>query len=277
MADPEEGRPPTVGRESPPGAPGRSGSTESEPTAPGAPGPPTDRGTLRAEVRQDTVDALCEAFAEDRLAVEEFERRLDAVHTATSEAELRQLLADLPSPTPPVRGGGAPGRVQDGPARARTTVPGRRPGVGADQVRDQSIILGIMGGGGRSGPWTPARTNWAMGIMGGAEVDFREARMPPGVTEVKVVALLGGVEIIVPPDVRVDCSGVGIMGGFDETHTTESTTDPEAPLLRVSGVAIMGGFAVTVRHPGESARDARQRRKEERKTRRRLRSGREDG
>jgi hypothetical protein len=107
--------------------------------------------------------------------------------------------------------------------------------------------------------------------MGGAELDFREAPMPPGVTEVRVVAFWGGVDIVVPPDVRIECSGVGILGGFDEAHTAECTTSPEAPVLRVTGLALMGGVSIAVRNPGESAGDARRRRRLERKARKRLR------
>lgn len=268
------------------GGPAGSGEERSS-AASGADAPDGSSEAPHPEARQQAVEVLCEAFADDQMAVEEFERRIDAVHAATSASELRALLADLPGPRPPVRtdawearGRGArreEGSVRTSGASARSepAVAGRRPDVPPDQVREQSLVLGFMGGGGRSGPWTPARTNWVMGILGGAEVDFREARMPPGVTEVKVFALWGGAQIIVPPDIRVECSGVGILGGFEETHTTASTTDPDAPLLRVTGAALMGGFEVTVRYPGESARDARRRRKEERKARKRLRSGRE--
>ena len=87
-------------------------------------------------------------------------------------------------------------------------------------------MVGIMGGGGRTGAWIPARRNWVVGVMGGHALDFREAHLGPGVTEVNVLAIMGGVEILVPPDVRVECSGIGIMGGFDVKHSVTSTTDP---------------------------------------------------
>ena len=43
--------------------------------------------------------------------------------------------------------------------------------------------------------------------------------------------------------------------------------DPSAPILRVNGIAIMGGVDVTLRQMGESAREARQRRRALRKER----------
>ena len=134
-------------------------------------------------------------------------------------------------------------------------------------------MVGIMGGGGRAGAWIPARRNWVVGVMGGHALDFREAHFGPGVTEVNVLAVMGGVEILVPPDVRVECSGIGIMGGFDVKQSVTSTTDPEAPVIRVTGLAIMGGAGVSVRYPGETARDARLRMKAKRKALRQIAKG----
>ena len=134
-------------------------------------------------------------------------------------------------------------------------------------------MVGIMGGGGRAGAWIPARKNWVVGVMGGATLDFREAHFGPGVTEVNVLAIMGGVEILAPPDVRVECSGIGIMGGFDVKQSVTSTTDPDAPVIRVNGLAIMGGASVAVRHLGETARDARLRLKARRKALKQIAKG----
>jgi hypothetical protein len=99
------------------------------------------------------------------------------------------------------------------------------------------------------------------------DLDFREAIMPPGVTELKIFAMWGGVEVIVPPGLNVECHGVGIMGGFDHAPEGVAPTDPTAPTLRITGVALMGGVDITLRHVGESGRDARRRRRQERRER----------
>lgn len=103
--------------------------------------------------------------------------------------------------------------------------------------------------------------------MGGAGLDFREALLPPGETEITIIAIMGGAEIIVPPGMRVDCQGIAIMGGFD--HMDEAVNlDPSAPVLKITGFALMGGVEIQVRAPGESAKDAKLRRREERHRRR---------
>ncbi len=220
--------------------------------------------------RQKAVDALCEAFADDRLGVDEFERRVELAHRAATLQELRVLLGDLPRAH-----GGVPAIPED---RRRAAAETRRvegalgaphPLLDADKVRDTSFIVGILGGGTRRGAWRPARHNYAVGVLGGFELDFRETPLPPGVTEVRVFAFWGGGEIIVPPDVIVEVSTVGILGGFEYRHEHASTQDPDAPVLRITGLAVMGGGEVSVRYPGETKRDSRRRRRELRRERRR--------
>jgi hypothetical protein len=104
--------------------------------------------------------------------------------------------------------------------------------------------------------------------MGGCEMDLREAQLAPGVTEIMVVAFMGGVEIVVPPWLQVEVSGIGIMGGFDHKQSAPPAHGPGAPVVRISGLAMMGGASVSVRYPGESASDARRRVKQERKAKR---------
>ena len=212
---------------------------------------PLPRITLK-EQRDRTVAQLCDAFAQDRLELTEFEGRLDLAHRAATAAELDALLSDLPAaaPAPP------PAPKSDAIARGTRAVAGA--------VRDSRTLLAFMGGVERRGNWTPARRNVVIAIMGGADLDFREVALPPGETEIYVFALMGGVEIVVPPGLNVDASGLAIMGGFAHASTRHST-QPDAPILRISGFCMMGGVDISVRHPGESPRDARLREREERR------------
>ena len=218
-----------------------------------------------ANTRDVTIDALCEHFANDIMSVEEFERRVDAAHAATSVDALKELLQDLP-------GGGVPAVVE--PQTTPSPAPDSQFTVtSAGQVKEQGFIVAIMGGSARKGRWSPARKNYSIAVMGGCELDFREAVMGPGVTELQVFTLCGGVEVIVPPGLNVESHAIAIMGGFEHRGDDYHNPDPHAPTLRITGVAIMGGVEVTVRHPGETARDARRRRKLERKERRRRMKG----
>ena len=207
--------------------------------------------------RENVIKVLIDQYAADNLTVEEFEARLDSAYTAASMAQLEGLLSGLPVLASQADVPAVPS-VQRAPA---------------ESVREHGFQIAIMGGYERKGEWTPPRKLQSLAIMGGAGLDFREARMPPGVTEVNILAIMGGAEILVPPGLAVETHGFGFMGGFEGVDQTGADTDPDAPRLVIRGLAIMGGVEVTVRLPGETARDARQRRKIARKERRRLRQG----
>jgi len=214
------------------------------------------------------IAALSEHFAADHIEMEELERRLDLAHRATVPEELRALLADLPSgvnvpaPINPTRGAMQSAASQSVPQAY--SGPGR-PVAAEHEVRDSQVVVGFMGGSTRGGSWVPARRITSVAVMGGVEIDFREARFAPGVTRLHVFAVWGGVDIIVPPDLRVECDGIGIMGGFEQETDPDGQPDPNGPVLRISGLACMGGAKVKVRHSGKTSRDARLRRKEHRK------------
>jgi hypothetical protein len=211
------------------------------------------------QTRQSIIVQLTEHFAADNLSVEALEERLDGAHRAATLDELRALVSDLP-----VVHHGAPPMTAP-----RTYV---SPATGA-HVSERQIIVGIMGGAEKKGVWTPARQMFVVALMGGVELDFREARMPPGVTEVVIFAVMGGAEIIVPPGVHVDLNGFALMGGFGQTGYAPPPTDPNAPILRIGGFAMMGSVEVSIRYPGERGKDARQREKLQQQEQKRLRGG----
>jgi hypothetical protein len=223
------------------------------------------RALALSDHRERTIRTLIDRFAEDHLTVEEFENRLDAAHRALRPAELDALTADLPIPAP-TQTATQPTTPPKPVARPQTTP--------ATDVRENQVLVAVMGGVEKKGRWTPARRTLVFAFMGGAELDFREAIMPEGVTEVHIFTIWGGVEILVPPGTRVDSSGVAIMGAFEHVPGP-GVEDPDAPTLRITGLALMAGVEVHVRYAGESARDARERRREEqrrlREERKRLR------
>lgn len=211
-------------------------------------------------LRERTIQALCEHFAADHISADELERRLDGVHAAATPVALRALTADLPAP-----GAGAA-------AAPRYAAVSR-----SDTAPDTQVVVAVMGESRRGGVWTPARSLRVLAVMGGATLDFREAAFGPGVTEVSVLAIMGGVHIVVPPGLRVESNGMGIMGGFEHRGSTAApSADPGSPVLRITGLALMGGVEIHVRLPGERAADARRREKLERREARRLARGHDD-
>ncbi len=217
--------------------------------------------------REQVIAILTDRFAQDLIDVEELDARLDRAQTALTVAELDALVVDLT----------APGEVSPTALAPRTDLA---------IVRDtpdrpaQKGIWCVMSGVNRRGRWLVPKKMNIRCIMGGGRLDFREADFAPGVTELHVLAIMGGLEIIVPPGLAIDVDASAFMGGFEERHRAPSSPDPGRALLRITGFAMMGGVEISTMLPGESDRQARTREKRERKAlrereRRALPSGKE--
>ena len=216
---------------------------------------------IAPQERERAVKRLCTHFARDHLGVDEFERRLDLAYAAREHTELVALESDLPALVDP-----SPTPARPEPETltgAEIVVDPTRP------VSEREFLVAVMGGAERKGMWTPPKQLTVLTIMGGAELDFRDAVFASPVTTVTVISLMGGVDIIVPPGVRVESNGVAIMGGFGAEEPSRPP-NPDAPIIKVNGFAMMAGVDIKERLSGESDRQARKRIKAERKARARL-------
>lgn len=220
---------------------------------------------ISAAEREATVDRLCSHFAQDNLVEAELERRLDLAYGAKTQADLIVLERDLPQL-------GAP------PEPTAVTGPANAPVALVDQTRvarDRDFMVSIMGGQERKGGWTPARTITALSIMGGSGLDFRDALFATNEVTIRLVAVMGGAEIIVPPGVRVEWNGIAIMGGVGMANPVVPP-GPNAPVIKITGLVCMGSLDIVERERGETARDAKKRRRALRKGRRKLGRGPDD-
>ena len=78
-------------------------------------------------------------------------------------------------------------------------------------------------------------------VMGGVEIDLRQASTATGEAVLDVFVMWGGVKVKVPPDWTVVNQVVPIMGGSDDRT---SGTGAAKHRLRVRGVVIMGGVDI---------------------------------
>jgi hypothetical protein len=109
-------------------------------------------------------------------------------------------------------------------------------------------VLSILRGHDRRGPWRIARVCNVVDVMGGGELDLRDAELSDRVTRLNVYSVMGGSDIRVPSGVRVEVSGFAIRGGHD-VRLGDELADPDAPVLYIRLVAVLGGSSVR-RHRG---------------------------
>ncbi|MFE1878960.1 DUF1707 SHOCT-like domain-containing protein [Streptomyces diastatochromogenes] len=214
--------------------------------------------------RERVAEVLRDALAEGRLDMEEFEERLEATYKARTYAELTPITRDLPAggavaPAPvsftkePVQSGSWAGRI----------VGGEGSSTGA---------VAVMSGFQRKGRWTVPKKFTAFAFWGGGEIDLREADFADREVHINCVAIMGGMQVIVPPGVEVVVRGIGVMGGFEHPRDG-GPAEPGAPRVVIGGFAFWGGVGVERKVTrAEQKRLKEQRRQErlERRERRRL-------
>lgn len=172
--------------------------------------------------REQTVELLRRHSVDGRLTLEEFAGRIERAYEAKTRDELEELTRDLPATT------------------ATAAAPERR------QKPASRWIVSVLSGTEKRGRWRLARDTNVVCVMGGAELDLRNAELEDLDSTITVVAVMGGAEITVPEGVDVDVGGFAFLGG-KEFRPAKTAPPPSAPSLRIKAYAFLGGIEVTTR------------------------------
>jgi hypothetical protein len=193
--------------------------------------------------RERVAEILRRAATEGRLSLHELDERLAVVYAARTYADLMPVTEDLPIAGSPIPATGPDNRIGG--------VPTSTGGVA------------IMGGFSRKGRWVVPPLFVGLAFWGGGELDLRAARFAVPEVELRLFAIMGGVEITVPEDAEVVINGVGIMGDFDDRAAGPGR--PGAPRIKVTGLAFWGGVEVKRLPPQEEVERRKLARKLERR------------
>ena len=116
---------------------------------------------------------------------------------------------------------------------------------GGGRVVDRGGItsgLAVMGGCDRKIVSSEFRGAELTAFMGGGKLDLREAAIADGQAVVKVLAVMGGFELLVPDTWNVIIEATPFLGGIDVKART--SLNPSAPRLIVRGFVMMGGLDI---------------------------------
>ena len=191
--------------------------------------------------RHQVAELLREAAGEGRLDLDELDERLEATYAARTYADLVPITLDLPHHLPDQ----LPGHPHQRPVPA---VPAARsPVVVAGPAREQH--LAILSGLSRKGVWVVPEHLTVLALMGGVELDLRQARFAASEVVLTINAIMGGAQVFVGPTTRVHMEGIGIMGGYSgPSGLVDADLDESSPVVRIKGVAIWGGVSVERKH-----------------------------
>ena len=172
--------------------------------------------------RDATLKILGEHAAVGRLSLDELEERCDRALTVRTRGELTGLTSDLPED--------AASASSQATALAETHRPVRR-------------TVAIMGSTSRRGPFRAVGSFSAIAVMGGDNIDLREAEIEGGDLTIKVFSVMGAVNIYVPDSAEVELAGFSVLGANREQGVHRRRT-AKAPMIRVRGFNLMGRTTV---------------------------------
>ena len=182
---------------------------------------PDDSIRVSDAERDATVKTLGDNAAVGRLTLDELEDRASRALAAKTRGELAALTSDLPADA------GQAGPVSAQEARVRKPV---------------RWMVAIMSGSHRRGRFRAVGSINAIAIMGGDEIDLREAEIEGGELTLNSFALMGGSTIYVPDSVEVEVGGFSLMGGHEEVGVERPR--PGAPVIRIRMYNLMGGTTI---------------------------------
>jgi hypothetical protein len=173
--------------------------------------------------RERTVDLLSQHFAQDNLALDELERRMERVYRARSLPELHELTRDLPA--------------VDAPARAAV--------VPAAFAPQRERIVSIMAETKRSGlAQLPPRLDLVC-VMSETTIDLTDTQLTAPVTEIHLRGVMAAVHIVAPRGARVVVQPSAFMASVNDSDVQSAAVPPGAPVLRITGRVIMAELKVT--------------------------------
>lgn len=174
------------------------------------------------------------ALSEGRITIAELDERLSAVYRAKTLGELEPVVSDIPGAAVPHTSAPVPSSSANLPDKLVGGTPG------------STSSIAIMSGADRKGTWVVPPQHNSFAFWGGIDIDLRRARFAEEHCTITAVAIMGGIDIIIPDDITVEVTGIGIMGAFetrDKKGAAESAP-PGAPVVRINGLAFWGGVTV---------------------------------
>lgn len=109
---------------------------------------------------------------------------------------------------------------------------------------DENLIdeVNVFGGGDRTIISQNFKGGKILAIFGGSNFNLARAKLAPGKNYIEVLAIFGGMKLIVPEDWNIRITAVSIFGGFSDKHRIQphdaANSDSE---LIIKGFVIFGG------------------------------------
>jgi hypothetical protein len=178
----------------------------------------SDHPAVRASdaERERIVERLRDASVAGRLTLEEFVERMTSAFEARTQAELEQLMRDLPA--------GGVGGV-------------------ALRRRPTRFLLSVFGSTEREGRIRVRRRVTCLTTFGNIDLDLRQATLEGDVITIVMLGAFGAADVYVPEGVEVDFRGLSLFG-HSRANGNDPPGRPGTPLVRVFALSLWAGIDV---------------------------------
>jgi hypothetical protein len=129
------------------------------------------------------------------------------------------------------------------------TSPSQHQTLAPDLVPARRGAVAVLSHTRRDADWILPRLFRVFAFWGNAEIDLTNALLGPGTSEIEIRCIMANVEIIVPPDLRVESEVEAVLGSAEVQRHAPSTLSPDAPVVRISGTAFLGSVEIKVIDP----------------------------
>ena len=175
---------------------------------------------LMKHLRERTVETLQDAFEQGVMTLEEYEERISLATTASTEAELNVLTADMSE---------ALATISPNPVTPQSAYESR-------------VMTAVFGSCDQEGFWTVVPRLKARSVFGQVQLDFTQVEWVEDHAQIDCKVVFGSIRIVVPDTVQIECNGIGIFGEFNSKLKRDSKTPTHR--LRISGHAFFGSVEI---------------------------------
>ncbi|MFT6269195.1 MAG: hypothetical protein ACJAVV_002019 [Alphaproteobacteria bacterium] len=182
-------------------------------------------------VKEEVIDVLVHNYSHGFISNEAFERRLDKVIETTSHQAMMDQIADLDA---------TPNEEIKQQKEQQFSV-----NYNNEVSEESETIVNILGSSDRSGQWVVPRVIKVYSILGGATIDFTDARFNSPNVKVQIISVLGGDKIYVPENVNIVSKAFCVLGSID--NKAPSIASRQAPTITIEGLILFSSLDIKIK------------------------------
>jgi hypothetical protein len=110
-------------------------------------------------------------------------------------------------------------------------------------------LVGIFGGAQQGGRWRLSNKLRIVAVLGGVSLNLGSAQPEAPESTITAFAFMGGADIVAPPGVSIQMSGLSLLGGKSDERAAGPPL-PGAPLIHLRVFTLLGGVKLSDRSPG---------------------------